>query len=355
MIIFVLPKIKIICHKFIAAANRHSNAKTNVNNRQQIQKCSDTNKTLATRFNISKQTVSKWKNRAFVEDVSSCPKNIKYALSEVEIALLISIRRSSWLPLDEVFETLLEQNPKITRIAVYRCFVKNQINTVPQQQKDKAKKFKAYEPGYLHLDVTYLPKLNGKSAYLFVAIDRATRTLFYQIYDNKTVQSTNDFFDKCLAFFPFEITHILTDNGLEFTNRLIKSKTGNLCTKDSLLDIQCNKHNIEHRLTKPSTPKTNGMVERVNGTIKNNTILKNDYQNFDEMNKDLMAFLVYYNLHRRHGSLRKELDVKTPFQAVEKWYTLKPELFKIKPEELKNKIVKLNENITVIHQQPCET
>ena len=29
--------------------------------------------------------------------------------------------------------------------------------------------------------------------------------------------------DKCLAFFPFKITHILTDNGLEITNRLLKS------------------------------------------------------------------------------------------------------------------------------------
>jgi hypothetical protein len=35
--------------------------------------------------------------------------------------------------------------------------------------------------------------------------------------------------DKCLAFFPFKITHILTDNGLEITNRLLKSKIGNSC------------------------------------------------------------------------------------------------------------------------------
>ncbi|MDZ7935167.1 MAG: DDE-type integrase/transposase/recombinase [Emticicia sp.] len=212
----------------------HSNAKTNVNNRQQIQKCSDTNEALSERFNISKQTVSKWKHRDFVEDVSSRPKNIEYALNELETALVISIRRSSWLPLDEVFETLLEQNKTISRSSVYRCFVKNGINQVPQEQKDKAKKFKAYEPGYLHLDVTYLPKFNRKSAYLFVAIDRATRILFYQIYDDKTALSTDDFFDKCLAFFPFTITHILTDNGLEFTNKLIMSKKGNLCTKASL-------------------------------------------------------------------------------------------------------------------------
>ena len=334
----------------------HSNAKTNVNNREQIQKCtSASNEELATRFTVSSQTISKWRNRDFVQDASCCPKNIEYALTELETALVISIRRSSWLPLDEVFETLLEQNTTISRSSIYRCFVKNGINKVPQEQKDKAKKFKAYQPGYLHIDVTYLPKFNGHSAYLFVAIDRATRTLYYEIYDDKTAKSTEDFFDKCLDFFPFAITHILTDNGLEFTNRLIMSKKGNLCTKDSLLDIKCNENKIEHRLTKPSTPKTNGMVERVNGTIKNNTILKNEYKDKSQMNDDLIQFLIYYNLYRRHGSLRKELNVKTPFQAIEKWFILKPEIFKISPSEFKNKILNLNQNKINLYQQPCET
>ena len=333
----------------------HSNAKTNVNNREQIQKCaSASNEELAARFNVSNQTVSKWRNRDFVQDASCCPKNIEYALTELETALAISIRRSSWLSLDDVFETLLEQNANISRISVYRCLVKNGINKIPQEQKDKAKKFKAYQPGYLHIDVTYLPKFNGKSAYLFVAIDRATRTLYYKIYDDKTAKSTDDFFDKCLDFFPFIITHILTDNVLEFTNRLIISKKGNLCTKDSLLDIKCNQYEIEHRLTKPATPKTNGMVERVNGTIKNNTILKTEYKDKSQMNDDLIQFLIYYNLYRRHGSIRKELNVKTPFQAIEKWFVLKPEIFKIKPDEFKKKILNLNQNRLNLYQQPCE-
>ena len=34
------------------------------------------------------------------------------------------------------------------------------------------------------------------------------------------------------------------------------------------------KNNLNHWLTKQATPKTNGMVKRANGTIKNNSILK---------------------------------------------------------------------------------
>jgi len=61
------------------------------------------------------------------------------------------------------------------------------------------------------------------------------------------------------------------------------------------------------------------MVERANGTIKNNTILKYKYDNKTALEKDLIVFLVFYNLYRRHGSLRKEINVKTPFDAVVKW------------------------------------
>ena len=66
----------------------------------------------------------------------------------------------------------------------------------PQQikeQKEKAKKFKEYEPGFLHIDVTYLPKFDGHKYYLFVAIDRATRLLYYKVYENKSYSMVNTF------------------------------------------------------------------------------------------------------------------------------------------------------------------
>ncbi|MGQ9820168.1 MAG: DDE-type integrase/transposase/recombinase, partial [Candidatus Kapaibacteriales bacterium] len=102
-------------------------------------------------------------------------------------------------------------------------------------------------------------------------MDRATRTLFFKVYDAKISGNTQKFMEECLAFFPFKITNVLTDNGLEFTNRLIKSKKGNPCEKPPNWMKYVKKNNIEHRLTKPNSPKTNGMVERVNGTIKNGT------------------------------------------------------------------------------------
>lgn len=225
----------------------------------------------------------------------------------------MSLRSSSWFALDEIFETLLARNNAISRSSIYRCFVRNNINKVPIIEKEKAKKFKTYEPVYLHFDVTYIPKFNKIGSYLYVAIDRATRTMYYKVYDNKTADNTDLFFDECMSFFPFKLTHILTDNGIEFTNSLIRSKKGNLCIKPSLLDIKCTANNIEHRFTQPNMPKTNGMVERDNGTIKNNTVLKYQYKNRVSLENDLIQFFVFYNLYRRHGSLRKELQCKNTF------------------------------------------
>jgi len=49
----------------------------------------------------------------------------------------------------------------------------------------------------------------------------------------------------------------------------------------------------------------------------NNTIKKNEYIDKIQMNLDLTNFLIYYIIYRRHGGLRKELNVKTPFDAIE--------------------------------------
>ena len=228
---------------------------------------------LAEKYNVSENTVSKWKGRDELYDRSSRPHNIYYSLADIEQEVIKTVRRSTWLPLDEKEEIAQLLNPLASRSAVYRTLLSAGLNKVPEKEREKAKKFKEYEPGYLHVDVTYLPKIDGVKQYLFVAIDRATRTLFYQMYDAKTAENAENFMNKCEAFFPFKITHLLTDNGLEFTNALLVSKKGQSCEKPSKVDEFCKTKNIEHRLTKPHTPKTNGMVERANGIIKS-VILK---------------------------------------------------------------------------------
>ena len=333
----------------------HSNATTNIRLRGEINKSLKSNKALALQYNISEKTVAKWKTRSKFMDKSSKPTTINYSLADIDQLIAVQIRKITWWSLDEITEVIDPKTPRKIRSAIYRTFVREGVNKVPKKEKEKAKKFKEYDPGYLHIDVTYLPKMNGIKYYLFVAIDRATRTLYYEVYDNKNSPNAENFMLQCLDFFPFGITHVLTDNGLEFTNRLLKNKKGEYCTKPSKIDVICKDNNIEHRCTKPFTPKTNGMVEKVNDTIKKGTIKKINYHSVEEMNADLIRFLIHYNLYKRHGSLRRELNVKTPLNAVEKWYDLDPKIFKQKPNDFKNKILNLHCQQGKKIEQPCET
>ena len=333
----------------------HSNATTNVRLRKEIHNCNGSYLEISEKFGVSVNTIEKWKNRATFEDKSSRPNTISYSLDKLLELIAVELRVLTWWSLDEITEIIHLTEPGKVRSAVYRTFVREGINKVPEKEKEKAKKFKEYDPGFLHIDVTYLPKINGVKYYLFVAIDRATRSLYYKVYDAKTSANTEKFMLECLTFFPFGITHVLTDNGLEFTNRLLKNKKGEYTAKPSKLDVLCENNNIDHRCTKPFTPKTNGMVEKANDIIKNKTIKITKYSSLEEMNTDLMKFLVHYNLHRRHGSLRRELNVKTPLNAVEKWYELDPKIFKQNPVEFENKILLLKNKQVENKQQPCET
>jgi transposase-like protein len=324
--------------------NYHSNATTNIHLREIIHNSDLTNKALASQYNISVKTVAKWKERSCLTDKSSRPENIAYSLSDLSMLVAVEIRSMTWLPLDEITEIINPVAPASIRSAIYRAFLRKEINTVPIKEKEKAKKFKEYDPGFLHIDVTYLPKIDGVKYYLFVAIDRATRVLYYKIYEAKTSVNAESFMLECLEFFPFGITHVLTDNGVEFTNRLIKNKKGEYCTTPRKLDVVCQENNIDHRCTKPFTPKTNGMVEKANDTIKRATIKVKKYNSLSDMNRHLISFLITYNLYRRHGSLRKELNVKTPLNAVEKWYELDPEIFTEKPIDFEQKILNLKIN-----------
>ena len=311
----------------------HSNAKTNSHLRKSIQESKLSNNALSESYGVSTQTISKWRNRTTTSDKSSRPDTIHYVLDPLEKEVIRVVRTMTWMALDDLVDTIQSVIPHAKRSTVSRTLRYFEISKVPQEKKVAVQKFKEYEPGYLHMDVTYLPRIDGAKYYLYVAIDRATRVMYYKVYDNRRVDSSTDFLHECMEFFPFTITHILTDNGLEFTNRFsrgAKEPTGN-----HRFDKACASLNIDHRLTEPFTPKTNGMVERANGIIKAGTIKTEEYEDLEAMIRDLDKFLLYYLFSRRHGSLKRELNVRTPYEALQSWYNLEPKLFTKHPEKFR--------------------
>jgi len=169
----------------------------------------------------------------------------------------------------------------------------------------------------------YLPQMADQTrrSYLFVAIDRATRWVFVQIKTNKSARSASSFLKALHKACPIKIRKLLTDNGKEFTDRLF----GGAQRKPSgshEFDQLCQALGIEHRLTKPRTPQTNGMVERFNGRIAD--VLKtNRFHDGEDMEQTLLRYVSLYN----HQLPQAALKSQTPLQTMKEWYATHPHLF----------------------------
>ncbi len=50
-----------------------------------------------------------------------------------------------------------------------------------------------------------------------------------------------------------------------------------------MFDLRCREHGIEHRLTMPNHPWTNGQVERMNRTPKEATVRRYHYDSHDHL------------------------------------------------------------------------
>ncbi len=84
---------------------------------------------------------------------------------------------------------------------------------------------------------------------------------------------------------------------------------------------------IEHRLTKPNHPWTNGQVERMNRTIKDATVKRFHYDNHEQLRVHLADFMAAYNFARR----LKTLGGLTPYEYIYKIWTSEPDRFILNP------------------------
>jgi hypothetical protein len=92
-------------------------------------------------------------------------------------------------------------------------------------------------------------------------------------------------------------------------------------------EYACAQNDIDHRLTKPKHPWTNGPVERMNRTIKDATVKRYFYETHDQLRTHLRDFVDAYNFARRLKTLRG----LTPYEFICKAWTSKPQRFKLSP------------------------
>jgi transposase InsO family protein len=310
----------------------HKNARTTPAIRAEIAASKDSVAVLAARYGVGQRTIRRWRAREVFTDASHTAHRLQTTLTPAQEAVVVALRKSLLLPLDDLLavcrEFLCEE---VSRSGLDRCLRRHGVGNLkalqPAAPQAPVKSFKAYEPGYVHVDIKYLPQMADESArsYLFVAIDRATRWVFVQIRSDKKAASARAFLAALHKACPIKIAKILTDNGKEFTDRLFASRDRQPSGQHEF-DQLCQALSIEHRLTKPRTPQTNGMVERFNGRISD-VLRTHRFHSGQDLRQTLERYVYLYN----HQLPQSALHSKTPSQTMNDWYVQKPELFHRKP------------------------
>jgi hypothetical protein len=166
----------------------HKNAHTTLAIRAEIAASKDPVAVLATRYGVGQRTIRRWRVREVFTDASHTAHRLQTTLTRAQEVVVVELRKCLLLPLDDLLavcrEFLCEE---VSRSGLDRCLRRHGVGNLralqPTVPQTPVKTFKTYEPGYVHVDIQYLPQMADESArsYLFVAIDRATRWVFVQI------------------------------------------------------------------------------------------------------------------------------------------------------------------------------
>ena len=142
----------------------HANAATTPRTRAYIQQSTASPGALARELSIHPRTVARWKARPDVADRSTRPHRLATAISQWEEALIVELRRSLALPLDDIVEAMRRcLNPKLSRSGIHRCLKRHGLSARLTPQQAPAAVFQTDTPaGFIHIDVKYLPPLGRR-------------------------------------------------------------------------------------------------------------------------------------------------------------------------------------------------
>lgn len=242
--------------------------------RQRVIKYAETHGVTAAaiRNKVSRKTVHKWKKRydgtvESLKDRPRTPHHIPRRQTEEELKLVARYSRKYRGDLLLGYEKACGRGYSRS----YGCFkrtARKLVQTKPKKRKPRKNRpyQRAEYPGEkVQVDVKYVPTycvVNGEKYYQFTAKDECTRWTYREMYAEHSSVSARDFLERLVKAAPFPIRAIQTDNGAEFTNALLVTKSKHKTLfEEALIEM-----GIEYHRIRIATPRHNGKVERQHRT-----------------------------------------------------------------------------------------
>lgn len=230
----------------------------------------------AIRYKVSRKTVYKWSNRydgtlASLEDRSHRPKTSPRSHTEQELRQIRRrLKKYKWTDLILAYQELIEKDGYTRSYGGFKRIAAKLKALKPSKKKKRKRKLKPYQradyPGQkIQIDVKYVPSYcvtDGRKYYQYTAVDECSRWTYREMYDEHSTYSSKDFLEKLIHHTPFPIREVQTDNGSEFTNRLLIIKSKHL----TMFEKALGELGILYHRIQIATPRHNGKVERQHRT-----------------------------------------------------------------------------------------
>lgn len=271
-------------------------------------------------YNTSRQNIYRWKKRydgtaRSLANLSKCPKNHPNQHTPDELKLIKDMfAKNKDTGLVVLWVKLKQRGYTRTVPSLYHQLKKLELkfNTPKKKKKAKPKPYVQMTfPGErVQIDVKTVPSrciVGQFKLYQYTAIDEFSRVRYLQIYGEKSTYTSYKFLLEVIKRFPFKIYTVRTDNGLEFTKRLI-SKDPN---DKTIFEHGLIKNGIHHDLIKPYTPKHNGKVERSHRKDNERFYATHRFYSLEDANNQLQVYLREYN-----NFPMQPLDWKSPNESL---------------------------------------
>ena len=295
------------------------------------------------RLGFGKSFYYKWWNRlvaakfkiAALQDRSRRPKQSPEKVSGYIEKRIAHYRRKGFGP-EMIQQYLIREGiRKLSLATIHQIICKRKPPKRVRRVKIK-KHRKRYElpvPGQrLQLDVKYSPMpVAGETVYIYVAVDECTRWRYAKAYPAVNEHWTADFLSTIKRRFPFPIHAIQTDNGHEFTFKLLTGKDD----VNHLMRRWCVENGVQHRLIPPGLKELNGKVERSHRIDADYFYGRAPTSNLKAFNRALEDWIRRYNTERPHGGI----GYMTPLEKLkERLNSLQTTILNGEDEEAKREV-----------------